>query len=106
MMSSGEDDVHEAIRLIVKTAKRERKMRPGFGSNINRYAFNLKDRSSMVMIERDLRNAIMKWEPRVGDVEVKAYGDSGREEIIKVDISYKILEEDREYVETIELEAI
>ncbi|HEX9062458.1 MAG TPA: GPW/gp25 family protein, partial [Clostridia bacterium] len=69
-MSQGEEDIHEAIILIVKTAKKERKMRPGFGSNIHRYVFSQGDISTMTLLAEEVKSAIENWEPRVTDVEV------------------------------------
>lgn len=105
MMSSGADDIHEAVKLIVMTAKKERKMRPGFGSNINRYAFGLGDRSTLVLLEEDIRKAIENWEPRVSDIEVKAAHDMENQERIIIDVSYRVESTGNEYNRTLVLDA-
>jgi phage baseplate assembly protein W len=102
-MSNGEEDIHESVRLIVHTAKNERIMRPEFGSNINRYAFEPGSISTMIQIEKDLKTAIENWEPRVADVEVKAHSDDNQQEKIMIDISYRVISLDVEFTKTIEL---
>lgn len=104
MMSCGEEDIHEAVLLIVMTAKKERKMRPGFGSNAHRYAFSLGDLSTMALIQEEIKSAIENWEPRVTDVAVSAYVDKLQQEKVMVDISYRVKPSGREHKETIELE--
>lgn len=105
LMSSGVDDIHEAVLIIVKTIKKERKMRPGFGSNINKYAFEVGNASTMTLIEEDIRRAIENWEPRVTDVEVGAHYDERNQEKIIVEVSYRVISQNLEYSKTIEIEA-
>jgi Phage baseplate assembly protein W len=105
MMSVGEEDIHEAILLIVKTAKKERRKRSGFGSNIHRYAFSEGNISTMTMLEDDIKSAIENWEPRVSEVEVSASADSSLQEKITVDISYQVRSLGRSYNKTIQIDA-
>ena len=39
-MSSHEEDIKEAVRIIIHTSIGERVMRPEFGSNVAEYAFS------------------------------------------------------------------
>lgn len=89
-MSSQEDDIREAIRIILFTGKGERVMQPEFGCQIRKYAF-----SSMGMIDRtgmeeEVRQALIRWEPRITDTEVKV--DDGRAEqgMVEIHISYAV----------------
>ncbi|MGE5381384.1 MAG: GPW/gp25 family protein [Methylocystaceae bacterium] len=75
-MSEGEDDIAEAIRIIIMTYRGERVMRPDFGSGLNDFVFGLTDPTTLGVIEADLKNAILAWEPRVTKVEVQVEADT------------------------------
>lgn len=76
MMCSQEEDIKEAVRIILFTGKGERAMRPDFGCGIRKYAF-----SSLSMIDRkgmeeEIRTALVRFEPRITEIEVTV--DCGR----------------------------
>ncbi|WP_162181906.1 GPW/gp25 family protein [Pseudobacteroides cellulosolvens] len=105
MMSEGEEDIHEAIILILKTAKKERIMRPGFGSNIHHYVLEQSDSSTLALLEEEVKTAIENWEPRVTDVTVDAYNDGTYNENVIVDVSYRVISLDRAFKKSILLES-
>jgi phage baseplate assembly protein W len=87
-LSSGDDDVKEAITLILGTAPRERPMRPEFGCGIHNHVFESIDAYSLGKIEYEIRDALDRWEPRaeVLDVDIDlARADEG---VLLIDISY------------------
>lgn len=67
---SGEADIEEAIRQIVGTAKGERVMRPDFGCGIHEFAFASVDTTTRTLIEESVRDALVRWEPRVEVLDV------------------------------------
>jgi phage baseplate assembly protein W len=62
---SGSDDINEAITLILSTAPGERPMRPNFGCGIHDYIFESVDSYVVGRLEREIRIAIDRWEPRI-----------------------------------------
>lgn len=75
-MSTGEEDIAEAVRLILFTGKGERVMRPDFGCNIRSYAFSTMSMIDQKGMEEEIRAALVRYEPRITDVEVAV--DCGR----------------------------
>lgn len=67
---SYEDDIAEAIYIILFTRKGERAMRPEFGSTIYEYIFSSMDYTTIKRMERELTDALIQWEPRIVDPEV------------------------------------
>lgn len=65
---SGEDDVEQAIQIILSTAPGERPMRPEFGCGIHDYVFDVIDAETLGRIDLEVRKALERWEPRI-DVE-------------------------------------
>ena len=60
-----ETAIARSIRNIVMTIPGERFFQPSFGSGINRVLFNNMDEISASILEDEIRNAIMNYEPRV-----------------------------------------
>jgi phage baseplate assembly protein W len=89
-LSRDNDDVQEAIALILGTAPGERPMRPEFGCGVHDYVFESVDAYALGRIEHEIRYALDRWEPRI---EVLGIGfdltNSGRGELI-IDIAYQL----------------
>lgn len=64
-MISEEDDIRQAIYIIIMTRKNERAMMPDFGCDIHNFIFDAPDESAMIMAETCIIDAITTWEPRV-----------------------------------------
>lgn len=86
---SGEEDVEEAIRLILSTAPGERRVRPEFGCDLHEYVFETLTASTLGHIDIAIRTALDRWEPRivVEGVEFVADPEGGA---LFVDISYRL----------------
>src|SRR6516165_6589009 len=67
-LAHDEDDVEQAVLLILSTAPGERPMRPEFGCALQELAFDRIDSQTTGRIEREIRVALDRWEPRI-DVE-------------------------------------
>jgi phage baseplate assembly protein W len=67
---SGDEDVSEAITIILGTAPGERPMRPEFGCGIHDYIFETIDAFTMARLEQEIRTALDRWEPRIEVLEV------------------------------------
>ncbi|UHA73463.1 GPW/gp25 family protein [Paenibacillus sp. 481] len=90
VMSEFEDDIAEAIRIILRTSPGERVMRSDFGCDADRYVFGLTDRTTRHLIETSIKKAIQTWEPRVTDVEVHSESDPESPQRLLVSIRYVV----------------
>jgi phage baseplate assembly protein W len=85
---SGDDDVREAITIILGTAPGERPMRPEFGCGIHDYIFESVDAYTIGRLEQEIRIALDRWEPRIQVIEV-AFDTSGADNgELLIDIGY------------------
>ena len=87
---SGSDDINEAITLILSTAQGERPMRPLFGCGIHDYVFESVDAYTVGKLEREIRIALDRWEPRIEVIDITidtANAESGR---LPIDIEYAV----------------
>ena len=85
-----EEDIAEAIRIILFTRKGERAMRPEFGSTIYEYLFSTMDFTTIKRMERELLEAIIRWEPRVIEPEVRVDTERLDEGLIRVEVRYVV----------------
>jgi phage baseplate assembly protein W len=85
-----DEDVQEAIALILGTAHGERPMRPEFGCGIHDHLFGGIDGYTIGQMEREIREALERWEPRIDvtsvDFEFDEDGDAGIR--LWIDIGY------------------
>ena len=89
-LTSEKANIEQSIRVILGTAPGERVMRPEFGCYIHDYVFHPNDASTASMVAYYVKEAVTKWEPRVRDVEVRAYPDSQSETTMLIEIRYEI----------------
>ncbi|KEO83294.1 GPW/gp25 family protein [Tumebacillus flagellatus] len=90
LMSEAEEDIAEAIRVIIWTAKGERVMRPNFGCGIHQFVFERTDPTTVSLMEESVKAAIMQWEPRVHQVTAKVTPDPGSDGRLLIQVSYVV----------------
>lgn len=88
--SSYEEDIQEAIAIILNTRKGERVMNPDFGCGIHKYSFETADFTTLSLMRREIMDALVMWEPRIEDIEVII--DDSQSEVgqIIINISYMV----------------
>lgn len=86
----GEQDVAEAVWLVVATAAGERLMRPTFGSGIHDYVFAPDNATTRAAVAHHVTAALQRWEPRIDVVDVHADDDPDRPGVLLVRIDYRI----------------
>jgi uncharacterized protein len=65
-VASAEDDVRQAIRIILGTSLGgERVMRPDFGSGIRAFVFEAISTTTLTLLRTRVEDALVRWEPRV-----------------------------------------
>jgi Bacteriophage baseplate protein W len=86
-MSRGEQDIREAIWIILGTAKGERVMRPDFGCGIHDFVFAPNNPSTRAQICDQVRQALVTYEPRIDvlDVRVESFAEEPNRLLIRVD---------------------
>jgi phage baseplate assembly protein W len=85
-----EDDVEQAIAIILETTRRERVMRPSFGSELRSFVFDSNSPAIHRAIEDEVRSALSAWEPRIDVQTVRAYGDADRTNVVMIEIDYVV----------------
>ena len=89
-LSEYEDDVREAIRIILMTSKGERVMQPDFGAGLYGFVFASMNSTNLGRIQRAVEDALVKWEPRVQVTGVSVEPDQGELGKLLINIDYRV----------------
>ena len=89
-MVSLEDDIREAVGIVIKTHMGERVMRSDFGSRAFEYIFESNTKGFEQQLKYELENALIRCEPRIRDVNVDVQEDRSREGVALVNVSYLV----------------
>lgn len=85
-----EQDIEEAIRIILRTHPGERPLRPEFGTNLHRLQFAPNDASTAGLATRYVEEALTRWEPRIEVARVEAEPDPRDPSRLMIDIRYRV----------------
>jgi len=86
-LAEGEEDIKQAVRIIIATVLGERAMRPGFGCGAHELVFEHTDSSLTGKARFYVRNALERWEPRIEVEKIDARIDGLK---LIVDIHYRV----------------
>lgn len=89
--SSGEDNIREAIRIVLGTERGERLRLPEFGAGIGRFLFEPNTVGTRNRLEDRILRALAAWEPRIAVESVDVEPDPDDAEAAIATISYKLV---------------
>lgn len=89
-LAHGEEDIEQAITIILQTAPGERPMRPEFGCGIHRYVFDVIDAETLGRMELEIGKAIERWEPRVDLMAVNFDTTTAADGRLEISIQYRV----------------
>ncbi|MDD2497551.1 MAG: GPW/gp25 family protein [Desulfitobacteriaceae bacterium] len=89
-MVEHEEDIREAIEIILKTDVGERVMLPEFGSTANNFVFSANRLENIAAFETEILDALEKFEPRIKDIVVEIKNDDGDKSVVIVNIQYTV----------------
>lgn len=90
VMVEDEEDIRQSIYIILMTRMKERAMLPDFGSNLQDYIFGLPDSEFEVRINREIQDALMRYEPRIVNVSTRMDQRDLKNGVIYFQISYLV----------------
>ena len=96
-MVSHEEDIREAIEIILRTMQGERIMRPEFGSNVMEYVFSPSSSNMRYSLAHEVREQLLYQEPRITDVEAKCREVNGQSGALVVEVTYTVRSTNNRY---------
>jgi phage baseplate assembly protein W len=88
-LASDEEDIRQAIRIILGTTPGERVMRPDFGSGLHALVFEPINTTTKALAKHQVEQALIRWEPRIDSIEVSVT-DEARLGRLMIDIRYRV----------------
>ena len=84
-----EDDIRQAIWIILGTAPGERVMRPRFGAGLRTLMFEPLNTTTMALAQHRVHEALITWEPRIDSitVTVTAEPEAAR---LNIEVRYRV----------------
>lgn len=89
-LSKGQLSIEDSIKIILGTAKGERVMRPEFGCDIHEHVFDSINETTITLVKTAVREALIKWEPRIDVTSVTAHRDRDNHSKLVIDIRYLV----------------
>jgi uncharacterized protein len=89
--SEGEQNIREAIRVILLTEERERINLPSFGGGLGQYLFEPNTVMTRHQIQDRIAKALVAWEPRIRVESVDVLPDPQEAQAAIVTITYQLI---------------
>ena len=96
-LAKGEEDIQEAIWIILSTALGERLMHPDFGCGIHDLVFAPNNTSTAGLARFYVEEALRRWEPRIDLEEVEVQADPTEPELLLISVTYRVHTTDSRY---------
>jgi phage baseplate assembly protein W len=90
VMNSLDEHVRQSILLILRTAKGERVMRPDFGAGLQEVVFSPIDASTAALVQHEVKDALVKFEPRIDVLNVDVSADRQQEGVLLINVEYRV----------------
>jgi phage baseplate assembly protein W len=88
--ANADDLIHQAILIILGTAPGERVMRPQWGCELHELLYAPNTLATASLARHYVEEALMKWEPRIKDIEVEAAPSSDEPNRLDIAIRYRV----------------
>jgi phage baseplate assembly protein W len=88
-LAAYDEDVRQAVRIILGTAPGERVMRPDFGAGLPALVFEPMSATTVELARHRVEEALILWEPRIDSIEVSVTADGpvGR---LNIEVNYRV----------------
>jgi phage baseplate assembly protein W len=85
-----EEDIRQAILLILETNPGERVMRPDFGAGLHALVFEPLNTTTMALVKHRVETALITWEPRIDVKDVSVTADPATPSRLNIEIGYRV----------------
>lgn len=88
-LAAYDEDVRQAVLIILQTSPGERVMRPDFGAGLADLVFEPTTTALLALVKHRVETALIVWEPRIEVDEVLVTGGDARGRV-DVEIRYQV----------------
>lgn len=85
-----EEDIDQAIFIILGTDRGERVMRPDFGAGLNSFVFEPVNTTTMQLVKTRVEESLIDWEPRIDLLAVTVAADTSQRNKLTIEVNYRV----------------
>ena len=85
-----EEDIRQALIIILSTNPGERVMRPDFGAGLNAFVFEPINTTTLARLKMQVEHALVAWEPRIDVMEIAITPNASNPGRLDIDIAYRV----------------
>jgi Bacteriophage baseplate protein W len=89
--SDGEQNIREAIQIVLKTELNERLRLPDFGAGLGRFLFEPNTTSTRHVLQDRIARSLAAWEPRIAVESVDVEEDPDDDESAIATVEYRLV---------------
>lgn len=89
-LAAYEDDIRQAIRIILATRRGERLMRPDFGCGIHDLVYDVIDTGMLTRVESEVRDSLVRYEARIEVLAVRADPLRAVDGELTIELEYRV----------------
>lgn len=86
---SYEEDIRQAVRIILGTNPGERVMVPDFGAGLQALVYEPLNTTTLALARHRVEQALITWEPRIDRITVQVKADPPRGRLL-IDVHYRV----------------
>ena len=91
-MAAADEDIRQAVLVILQTEPGDRVMRPDFGVGLRSLVFEPMNTTTRSLVKHEVQQALIAWEPRIDVTEVTVTADPAGRATLLIQIHYRIRE--------------
>ncbi len=89
MLAEYEEDVRQAVLIILQTNHHERVMRADFGANLRALVHSPLNTTTLSLARHQVEQALVLWEPRIDSVSVRASA-APLQSRLDIEVTYRV----------------
>lgn len=88
MSTEDNENIKQAIKIILLTQLNERKLLPNFGTNIRSFLFEVVDPTFINDLKESVTKSLKRWETNIRSLNVSIKTDGGSASTVMVNVDY------------------
>lgn len=89
-LAAYEEDVRQAVLIVLGTNPGERVMRPEFGAGLRALLFEPMTATTASLARHRVERALVQWEPRIDVLDVRVRAEPGAQAHLVVEVDYRV----------------
>jgi len=85
-----EEDIRQAVLIILQIGRGERVMRPDFGAGLDEFVFEPINATTMALVRHRVEESLIAWEPRIRVQSIEVTAPDAALGMLEIAIEYEV----------------